>query len=423
MSGVFGDESAAKAQEVAMRDATRELAMRASAWGSVVPYDVSQNPHVEAEFYRIANQVRGANAGAPDPYIPVPLKKTALPAGFEPLYPARAQLPGALRGFDALSSAFREYSSKVTSVQELDAFKAVMERIPVVQFAELGPELVQIGRGRYGKVTVRAYRGKPYAVKEALPGTTEDSYLENAEDLLHEAYVMRTCAHRNVVPCVGFSQGYGDGSIYMLMPLASRGTLESVINRETGTDERPAVSEPGTDEYPSVRFMLDAIINAARGLAHMHSKGFCHGDIHGANILVSENLVGAINDMGFSFRPAREKFKGSFATMDPQFNPPETYGGHVYTFTSDVWNLAELARVEFGLLWQRISLLHRSRQVLDTEHKIAICGDVIGLAQVVQDPGVKYLDRMRMDTFAERLDRIRSMHYGKRCPATDPAWV
>ena len=53
------------------------------------------------------------------------------------------------------------------------------------------------------------------------------------------------------------------------------------------------------EKYPQTN-VLKLLSEVAEGLGYLHSKGIVHGDLRGANVLVSEDGVARLPDFGLS---------------------------------------------------------------------------------------------------------------------------
>lgn len=83
---------------------------------------------------------------------------------------------------------------------------------------------------------------------------------------------------------------------------------------------------------------LDRLIEAARGLAYLHERGYAHGDIKPTNILISSGAA-KLADFGFTVKPDRD----AHCCVSPGFTAPEVLGfgaglaGDVFAFAVTAW--------------------------------------------------------------------------------------
>ncbi|TFK46542.1 kinase-like protein [Heliocybe sulcata] len=98
----------------------------------------------------------------------------------------------------------------------------------------------------------------------------------------------------------------------------------------------------------------------ATGLEYLHARGFIHGDIRGANILVDQDLHPCIADFGLahlSDMSHSNTGSGSARWMAPELHDPRTFGleHSVRTRQSDVFAFGMLClevKLPFlGLTW------------------------------------------------------------------------
>ena len=52
-------------------------------------------------------------------------------------------------------------------------------------------------------------------------------------------------------------------------------------------------------KYPQTN-MLKLLMGVAEGLGYLHSQGIVHGDLRGANVLISEDGVPTLSDFGLA---------------------------------------------------------------------------------------------------------------------------
>ncbi|CUA73319.1 Cyclin-dependent kinase G1 [Arabidopsis thaliana] [Rhizoctonia solani] len=105
-------------------------------------------------------------------------------------------------------------------------------------------------------------------------GIDEREYLER---VAHELYVWSQCRHQNVAELIGVAR-FRD-QLAMVSPWLENGDLNRFISRN-----------PQVDRYA-------LCIQVADGVAYIHGQGVVHGDLKGANILVS--ACGAIKICDF----------------------------------------------------------------------------------------------------------------------------
>ncbi|RDB23999.1 Serine/threonine-protein kinase STY17 [Hypsizygus marmoreus] len=137
-----------------------------------------------------------------------------------------------------------------------------------------------------------------------------------------EVAIWRSLDHPNVVPLYGIV--YIGEDVYSVSPWMENGTAIQYVQTHPTADRLQILSE------------------AASGLEYLHLNGIVHGDLRGANILISSDGVAGLSDFGLS------KFLedcGQGMTASPSVNPrwfaPELLRQTDPLSThSDVWSFA-----------------------------------------------------------------------------------
>ncbi|KAG6918047.1 hypothetical protein DXG01_016703 [Tephrocybe rancida] len=104
--------------------------------------------------------------------------------------------------------------------------------------------------------------------------------------LLREVVPWAQLSHDNVLPFSGLCEiGDSHGRLGLVSPYLENGNVMQFLKRNPLANRQP--------------FILDAAI----GLSYLHENGYVHGDIKGANILVTDTLPGppraCLADFGF----------------------------------------------------------------------------------------------------------------------------
>ncbi|CAE6502587.1 unnamed protein product, partial [Rhizoctonia solani] len=140
----------------------------------------------------------------------------------------------------------------------------------------------------------------------------------------HELYVWSKCEHPNVMPLLGMAL-YKD-RMAMISPWMEHGTMVVYLSR-----------------YPQVdRYAMCAQV--AEGVAYLHDLGLVHGDIKGANVVVSKDHIPKLADFGTSIL---HDYTLEFATTTGEqqistlrWTAPEIFGGKTkHTIEGDVYAL------------------------------------------------------------------------------------
>ncbi|KAG8737465.1 hypothetical protein FRC12_017156, partial [Ceratobasidium sp. 428] len=183
-----------------------------------------------------------------------------------------------------------------------------------------------VANGGFGDVYhVKLRDGSPVAVKttrlQVDPAEKGAKHLKHASRELH---IWAKCKHRNVLGLLGvvvFRDRLG-----MVSPWMDHGSLPSYLSREPDTDR------------------LDICVQVAEGLTYLHRCGIVHGDLKGANILVSTDGIPMLADFGNAIlRDQSLLFTVTTASLaiTPRWTAPELLQGLVAhcTMEADVYAL------------------------------------------------------------------------------------
>ncbi|XP_010445108.1 PREDICTED: mitogen-activated protein kinase kinase kinase 2 [Camelina sativa] len=172
-----------------------------------------------------------------------------------------------------------------------------------------------IGRGSTATVSIAiSNSGEIFAVKSAE--------LSSSTFLQKEESILSTLSSPHIVKYIGSGlTRENDESVYnILMEYVSGGSLHDLI-KNTG----------GKLPEPAIRSYTRQILN---GLMYLHERGIVHCDLKSQNVLVEENGVLKIADMGCAKKVGESEFSGT-----PAFMAPEVARGEEQRFPADVWGL------------------------------------------------------------------------------------
>jgi len=141
------------------------------------------------------------------------------------------------------------------------------------------------------------------------------------EDLafINEARFLMASNHENVIRCFGIVE-YGT-MIGLVLEYCSYGSLKKYLK------------EHEVDMVKRIEFAIDA----ACGLAFMHSKGISHLDIKPDNIFVCENTRCKLGDFGLALGNLESNKRSHGFTIN--YAAPEILQKEQYTEKSDIWSL------------------------------------------------------------------------------------
>src|SRR6266404_6542786 len=143
--------------------------------------------------------------------------------------------------------------------------------------------------------------------------------LDSTAELRHEARAAASVNHPNIVQV--FSSGIAHGQFYLVMELVEHGSLDDFIEQRKRLPEEQ---------------VLEAGIQAAKGLRAAYAKGLIHRDVKPANILFADEHLAKIGDFGLAgiAAEARGEVWGT-----PYYVAPERLSGQPEDFRSDIYSL------------------------------------------------------------------------------------
>jgi eukaryotic-like serine/threonine-protein kinase len=157
-----------------------------------------------------------------------------------------------------------------------------------------------------------------------------------ADDLLREARMMAQLSHENVLPV--YEVGLSDGAMFVVMEYIAGPNLRTWLEHERSTAE-----------------IVDAFVQAARGLSAAHARGIVHRDFKPENVLVGGDGRVRVADFGLS-RIAQQGAHAPSAMVrfddtsggTPRYMAPELWRGDVPTAKSDVFAFCTALREALG---------------------------------------------------------------------------
>jgi len=192
-----------------------------------------------------------------------------------------------------------------------------------------------IAEGAFGAVYKGCYTPSGQIVAIKIIQLEED---ETFDDLVIEIEVLSQCHHPNVVGYFGCWRK--DDELHIAMELCDGGSAADIYS----DTESPLAEE-------EIKLICR---DSLKGLAYLHSVGFIHRDIKGANIMVKRDGSVKLIDFGVSGKvspsaPTRRTFIGT-----PYWMAPEVIENKIspspYDVKADVWSLGitliELAQAD-----------------------------------------------------------------------------
>eukprot|EP01065_Artemidia_motanka_P011615 TRINITY_DN16295_c0_g1_i1.p1 TRINITY_DN16295_c0_g1~~TRINITY_DN16295_c0_g1_i1.p1 ORF type:complete len:671 (+),score=156.25 TRINITY_DN16295_c0_g1_i1:68-2080(+) len=209
---------------------------------------------------------------------------------------------------------------------------------PDVSSAELG---VLLGRGRFASV-YRAELMLSGELQDAAVKVVDASSLSQAAlaKLRREAAVLCSIRDRHLVSHYACAvSGRGRGRELRLAMQLAHGSIADCISRVRARVAH--LPGPPRPRLPSATIRLWTL-HVFRGLQHLHGRSIVHGDLKGANVLLTAEGVGVLGDFGVS-RALEAALSGGHSVGSPQWMAPEVVSGAetdapAYTSASDVWS-------------------------------------------------------------------------------------
>jgi tRNA A-37 threonylcarbamoyl transferase component Bud32 len=202
---------------------------------------------------------------------------------------------------------------------------AVVEAEPIRIGSVLAGRYVveaNIGRGGMG-IVVRAHDrtlGERVAIKIVRAEYAHEPIW--SERLAREVKLARQIQHPNVCRVFDFEQA--DGRVFLVMELATRGTLRDEIAAGA------TCARPFSETLADVRAM-------AAGLAAIHAAGIVHRDLSPQNLLRMADGRLVLSDFGLATDPSESTTSIRGGTV--AYMAPEIVRGGKAGFASDVWAL------------------------------------------------------------------------------------
>ncbi|PWA69265.1 serine-threonine/tyrosine-protein kinase catalytic domain-containing protein [Artemisia annua] len=202
-----------------------------------------------------------------------------------------------------------------------------------------------IGQGGYGLV----YKGKLLlSGKETMVAVKRlnEQFGQGLKEFLTEIQLLSGQQHPNIISLVGFCDEGREKSI--VYQYAERGSLDQYIRRTRKT----------TSTTLTWLQRLQICVDAARGLDHLHNhvgghRKIIHRDIKSSNILIDENWVSKISDLGLSKLSDISRV-ATYGCGTPGYIEPEYNSTGVVTKKSDVYSFGV---VLFEVLCGRLCLI------------------------------------------------------------------
>ncbi|KAJ3227807.1 ATP binding [Clydaea vesicula] len=194
-----------------------------------------------------------------------------------------------------------------------------------------------IGKGSFGKVFLglNVSTGQFMAVKQVeikVPGANTNEkhkkiYKKMIDSLYHEIHLLKDLEHENIVQYLGFEVSE-EGFVSVFLEYVSGGSVATLLSKIGKFDEI---------------LVRSLVYQTLCGLEYLHACSIIHRDIKGANILLDEDGIVKIADLGISKKNEYQmayKYNSRMSLQGSVFwMAPEVIKGRGYSAKVDIWSL------------------------------------------------------------------------------------
>ncbi|THH28471.1 hypothetical protein EUX98_g5716 [Antrodiella citrinella] len=196
-------------------------------------------------------------------------------------------------------------------------------------------------RGAFADIFRGTYKNMDVAIKSPriFQSTTNEEFDATKKQFIREVGLWKALDHRHVLPLLGASaDALKNRPMCMVMPWMRQGTIRDRVH----TGQR----QGGIADVHHIESVSEWI---AAGLEYIHSKGIVHGDLHGGNILIDDDYMMRITDLGMSV--IAEATPHNYASIhgggNQHFTAPELFSPEDFgmsearpTYATDVYAFA-----------------------------------------------------------------------------------
>ncbi|KAG8717056.1 hypothetical protein FRC08_008262 [Ceratobasidium sp. 394] len=175
----------------------------------------------------------------------------------------------------AASSSGKQSITDVIQALAVRGCPDITHRLAADRFSEY-----PLYSGGFGEIYsgYMASGGTKVAVKCARHHIQDDQNDHNMRLIAREIHAWAKCDHENVLELFGLTQHRG--KLAVVSPWMENGNLRQYLTKNPDVDR------------------LDLCIQITKGLAYLHQHDMVHGDLKGANVLISETGVAKLADFG-----------------------------------------------------------------------------------------------------------------------------
>ncbi|KAJ6525873.1 kinase-like domain-containing protein, partial [Mycena vulgaris] len=184
--------------------------------------------------------------------------------------------------------------------------------------------------GGYGDVYRALYGNKPVALKRMRHFLRGSGLRRIRLKFCREALVWKYLDHPHILSFIGIDRESFPSAFCMVSPWMENGTILKYLASHGRTNVGKLVSFLCSFR-PSNHAVLQ-LYEIAQGLQYLHSTNIVHGDLRGANILITEDQSACLTDFGLSVLSNATSSMltstraGSLYWMAPELIDPDRFG-------------------------------------------------------------------------------------------------
>ncbi|KAJ6467883.1 hypothetical protein C8R45DRAFT_475380 [Mycena sanguinolenta] len=179
--------------------------------------------------------------------------------------------------------------------------------------------------GGFADVYRAVYQGQSVALKHMRMFLDTDQR-DIRRRFCREALIWRRLRHSNIVPLIGIDTENFPPSLCLVSPWMKNGTVNAYLKEKEGDDRQRTVNR--------------LIHEIAQGLAFLHDEDVVHGDLRGANILVSDAGNACLTDFGLTVLVDASTSQTRNGAGCARWMAPEILENHPRTLASDIYAFA-----------------------------------------------------------------------------------
>ncbi|KAJ1365995.1 hypothetical protein KIN20_026504 [Parelaphostrongylus tenuis] len=234
------------------------------------------------------------------------------------------------RAFDTLRELIEFYK---TNTGQLNMFTFLLKNPIKLQSWEYlhsdVKEGVLLGKGAFGEVragTLQLKTGESIEVAIKITKCSSDLCKAKIKEMMREARLMRNFNHKNIVRIYGVA--VDKQPLYILLELVSGGSLQSFLKANAGKID--------------VRDKIRMCLEAAQGVAYLHSQRCMHRDLAARNCLITNDRVVKVSDFGLSLIGTTYVIR-TRTKLPIKWLAPETISTFTFSLKTDVFSFGVMA--------------------------------------------------------------------------------